>query len=406
MSATNAKQMRAFVISPIGGYQSGAPDVRRAFADDVFNNILAPAFKEVRQQGFDVEPIRGDRDGQAGEVLIKLIRSITEDEIIVALLTEHDPAIINANVFYELGVAHCAGRPVVILRHEKQNMPFDLGGKDHVTFGDHHLGGGADHSAPDSPVAKTAQMITRILRTKEIYEKPFGQDIALGRQGARDRFQSVSFIEWSDMMLRANRHISLAGSTLNQLMDGRACFRLPDDQGGLEVCVNLESLLAYQIGRGVDVNVLMLHEKNPLLECYIPPTTAHDQRERRRLVEKVRGEIAESHKRWKRAKAQALLASREPTIAADRPDVKPGVFRLVKVRHGAIMRRVCHTERRVLLTPYFVTSAVNSGPCIDARAGTECHVQVGNDVEFLMKANEQFVEGVANGREFVGALKA
>jgi hypothetical protein len=406
MPAANAKPLRAFVISPIGRREGGVADVRREFADRVLDKILEPARREVKEQGFEFTLIRGDRDGKVGDVLSKLIQAITEDEIVIALLTEHDPTLVNANVFYELGVAHCAGRPVVILRHEKQAMPFDLGGKDHVVFEDHHLADGTDPNAPDSPVAKTAQLITRILQSREIYEKPFGQDLALGRPGARDRFQSVTFEQWSDMMLRANRHISLGGSTLNQLMDGRACFNLPDEQGDLKVCVNLQSLLAYQIGRGVDVNVLMLHEKNPLIECYVPPTDVHNQKARKQLVEKMRSDIAESHKNWKRAKAQVLFASREAVTSADRPDVKPGVFRLVKVRNGPIMHRICHTERRVLLTPYFITSAVNSGPCIDARAGTECHVQVGNDIEFLIKANEQYVEGVANGREFVGALKA
>ncbi|HRE44719.1 MAG TPA: hypothetical protein PKY87_12205 [Terricaulis sp.] len=401
MAAKRAER-RAFIISPIGGERDGAPDARRAYADAVLARIVAPALKAAEAViGLDITPVRGDHDRKTGDIVSKLVRAITEDEIVIALVSEHDHHLVNANVFYELGIAHCAGRPVIILKHEHQGLPFDLIGNEALQFRDEHLTGAADPMAPGGPGAAMARLIADLLREPpDIYRRPFDRDIALGRQGARDRFSSIRYPEWSDMLIRADRNIYLAGATLLQLIGGQPCFFLPDREGVLSKCVNLETLLAYQIGRGVDVNVLMLHEQNPIIEAYLPQGVGGAS-ERRREIEKTRKEIAASHKLWKRAQSQAYLPALNPLLSAERPEgAEPGVFRVVKVRHGALWHRVCATDKRVALTPYFYTSGVNSGPCIDARAGTDCHRHALDDLDALIQLNEKYVTTASAARKF------
>jgi hypothetical protein len=37
----------------------------------------------------------------------------------------------NANIFYEIGLAHALGKPVVLLSQHEEDVPFDLG---HIRF--------------------------------------------------------------------------------------------------------------------------------------------------------------------------------------------------------------------------------------------------------------------------------
>ncbi len=103
---------RCFVISPIGPEGSAI----REHADDVFECIIKPAMNEC---GF--EAFRSDHLKEPGKITDQVIREILKDELTVAVLTGH-----NADVFYELALAHAAGRPVIILPENEQSLPFDV----------------------------------------------------------------------------------------------------------------------------------------------------------------------------------------------------------------------------------------------------------------------------------------
>ncbi len=112
-AATGENEMRrCFVISPIG--EKDSPE--RSHADKVFRHIIAPAMREAQ-----IEPIRGDHHLTPGKISDQVIRSVLEEQLCIAVLTGHNP-----NVFYELAIAQCAGRPVIMMIHKQEPLPFDV----------------------------------------------------------------------------------------------------------------------------------------------------------------------------------------------------------------------------------------------------------------------------------------
>ncbi len=103
---------RCFVISPIGAPGSDVRD----HADDVFDFIIKPAMEEVGMAVY-----RADHDQKVGRITDQMFESILTDDLCVAVLSFQNP-----NVYYELAVAQCAARPVIILNEKGNSLPFDL----------------------------------------------------------------------------------------------------------------------------------------------------------------------------------------------------------------------------------------------------------------------------------------
>lgn len=82
----------------------------------IFDDHLSPA---IGRAGFDAR--RADDVFQPGQVLEQIWSEINMAWIIVADLTDK-----TANVFYELGIAHTLGEPVVILTQREEDVAFDL----------------------------------------------------------------------------------------------------------------------------------------------------------------------------------------------------------------------------------------------------------------------------------------
>lgn len=84
--------------------------------DKYYQEIYIPAIKEA---GF--EPIRADELFSSGSVVEQVWEQIQKAKVLLADLTEK-----NANVFYELGLAHAAKKPVVFTAAQVEDVPFDL----------------------------------------------------------------------------------------------------------------------------------------------------------------------------------------------------------------------------------------------------------------------------------------
>jgi hypothetical protein len=94
-----------FVMMPFG-----------AWFDRYYQDIYAPAIKEA---GF--EPIRADELFTTGSVVEQIWEQIQKAKVLLADLSGK-----NANVFYELGLAHAAKKPVVFTSALVDDVPFDL----------------------------------------------------------------------------------------------------------------------------------------------------------------------------------------------------------------------------------------------------------------------------------------
>ena len=101
-----------FVISPIGEPNTVAYRDARLVLEYIIRKAL-PA------EEFDV--VRADEETSPDSITEQVVRRIVESDFVIADLTDH-----NANVFYELAVAHGFGRPVVHLMAAGQHPPFDV----------------------------------------------------------------------------------------------------------------------------------------------------------------------------------------------------------------------------------------------------------------------------------------
>ena len=84
--------------------------------DRYYREIYIQAIKEA-----GLDPVRGDELYHSGSVVDQIWEQILKAKILVADLTGRNP-----NVFYELGLAHAAAKPVVFTAANIEDVPFDL----------------------------------------------------------------------------------------------------------------------------------------------------------------------------------------------------------------------------------------------------------------------------------------
>jgi hypothetical protein len=94
-----------FVMMPFG-----------TWFDKYYQNVYVPAIKDA-----GLEPVRADELFSTGSVVEQIWEQITKSRVLLADLTGK-----NANVFYELGLAHAAVKPVVFTSASVDDVPFDL----------------------------------------------------------------------------------------------------------------------------------------------------------------------------------------------------------------------------------------------------------------------------------------
>lgn len=105
LTQTKNEKEICFTIMPFGGW-----------FDIYYKNIFCPAIKKCK-----LEPKRAD-DLYRPSNIVQDIWSLTKKaKIILADLTNK-----NANVFYELGLAHSLAKPVVLVTQNIDDIPFDL----------------------------------------------------------------------------------------------------------------------------------------------------------------------------------------------------------------------------------------------------------------------------------------
>lgn len=95
----------SFVMMPFGEW-----------SDRYYKEIYVPAIKEA-----GLEPVRADELFHSGSVIEQIWDQIRKSKVLLADMTGR-----NANVFYELGLAHALGKPVVFISANVDDIPFDL----------------------------------------------------------------------------------------------------------------------------------------------------------------------------------------------------------------------------------------------------------------------------------------
>lgn len=125
---------QCFVISRIGSEKTS----ERTHADKVLKHVIKKALND------EYEVRRADDDADPGSITPRIVASIVNADLVVADLTGF-----NANVFYELAIAHGYKKATVQLLDKEFRPPFDL--KDINTIG-------YDITDPDSIEIAQAQL--------------------------------------------------------------------------------------------------------------------------------------------------------------------------------------------------------------------------------------------------------
>jgi len=83
----------------------------------VYEDYVKPTIEE----NCALRCIRGDDMFGSGVIIDDVLQAIAKAEIIIADLTGR-----NANVFYEIGIAHATDKPVLLMTQSRDDVPFDL----------------------------------------------------------------------------------------------------------------------------------------------------------------------------------------------------------------------------------------------------------------------------------------
>lgn len=90
-----------------------------------FSNPIGQYYAEIYEPAIEkagIKPIRADAEiFSTGKIMDQILSGIENAKVLVAELTGRNP-----NVFYELGIAHALGKPVVLVSSNTNDVPFDL----------------------------------------------------------------------------------------------------------------------------------------------------------------------------------------------------------------------------------------------------------------------------------------
>lgn len=96
--------------------------------DTYWKTIYEPAIRAA-----DMLPYRGDSIFRSGQIIDQIWELTQRAAIILAELTT-----LNANVFYELGLAHALGKPAVLVAEDIDNIPFDIHHQRRIPYDKNH----------------------------------------------------------------------------------------------------------------------------------------------------------------------------------------------------------------------------------------------------------------------------
>lgn len=92
--------------------------------DSYYEKVYTPAIEAAGRRA-----LRADDIFESGNVVSQTVESLSAAELVLAELSEP-----NANVYWELGVAHALGQPCVLLTQAATEIPFDLRNQRHLVY--------------------------------------------------------------------------------------------------------------------------------------------------------------------------------------------------------------------------------------------------------------------------------
>src|ERR1700754_534197 len=354
-----------FVISPIGDADHDA----RGEAGDVIEFLVKPALTLVKDRtGVHLTATRSDQSPVVGEIVQDVIDRIIHDDVIIAVLFNSNP-----NAYYELGVAHSAGRRVVLLKKKEEKWHFDIRNHSMIEYTWRTLrDDGPDRAAVVRELADAIERAILNPRDDKVFNKydPLARhflDLKILNKFAEE----LNFEEYSRFFDVKAGMIGLMGISLHYFTRGDVNWTLSTGEK-----VNFPTFLQSKVLiDGCDVTLAIMDEANPAL-----PQMLHRQGDAdTTVVEDVRNEIRVATARW-----EGHIAN----VAQQSKDGNGGTMRLVKVRRGMIYRRMSITDHGAIVTPYFFDIGTNGGgPAVRVKEGTSLYHALRADLKYLVEQN-------------------
>ena len=128
------RRYKKLIVNPIFSSRETRVDPNLLFAlmpfkepwsDRIWDRMIRPIAAECGLQAQRADDLYGH------DIMEDIWSSILRARIVVADITSR-----NANVFYELGIAHTLGKDVILLTQSIQDIPFDLNRYRHIVYAD------------------------------------------------------------------------------------------------------------------------------------------------------------------------------------------------------------------------------------------------------------------------------
>lgn len=127
-----ADHAKGMVVNPIFGRPDKDDKAPRVFVLMPFDAELGPLYKEhIKKLGeqLGVTVKRADEMHGYEGFIVKVWKAINWADLIIADCTQR-----NANVFYEVGMAHVLGKPVVFITRSDDDIPSDIRHLDYIAY--------------------------------------------------------------------------------------------------------------------------------------------------------------------------------------------------------------------------------------------------------------------------------
>jgi nucleoside 2-deoxyribosyltransferase len=112
------------VCTPVFGRPSQPPTPADVFVLMPFTDELKPIYEDhikAVTQRLGLTAVRADDFFAANSIMSDVWNAINQARILIADCTGRNP-----NVFYELGIAHTLGKPVILIAQSADDIPFDI----------------------------------------------------------------------------------------------------------------------------------------------------------------------------------------------------------------------------------------------------------------------------------------
>ncbi len=242
---------KAFIISPIGDYDSP----KRRQADEILNFVVKPALDDLR-----IKAIRADEIHYPGRITDQMFDAIFDHDLCVAIITKEP----NPNVFYEIAIAQCANKPLVILIPKGTKPPFDI---HNIRCVEYDLS--IEAFLKRSYIKKIKKLISAFESGN--YKPDFVNERF--KDYVRDNLAKKMIEKGKkDCKLYEKARMYNNEDWIRFLKDTQKKFYIMGrNLGAWKRISGFSNMLLEKAAQGVDIRILILHEENPILREKINP---------------------------------------------------------------------------------------------------------------------------------------